>query len=362
MANYVSKKFSSGEEFEAFLEKLASASGLSLTYSNGNINLKNENDTILGTIRLSSMVDGKTVKSDKGYIEVVGIREINNGSIFNMWVGTQEEYDKITERNTSTVYWITDDQTVTKLTSRIETLEEELVSLEDWQSDIINGLIVVPKATNARHAEEADYATRAGTANSALEAQFADRAADADHATTADNATNTAYAALADRAATANKADHATNATNAVNADHATMADSATNANHALTADTLKKGLYYHTTQLRFKVYLSEDYDISQFVCLHFSYPSLTVSPYSSELEFITNILYATNKVKYYDGNIQVELAYRQIFSYEYLGKSTNNPSAEKCAIEFYWNGVERRTAEFYFSEIEVKTSTVKIF
>jgi hypothetical protein len=71
---------------------------------------------------------------------------------------------------------------------------------------------------NATHADKADYATNAGTADEAV------HASNADNATNADYATSAGVARLADNAEKADKATNATNATNAVHLKDGTVA------------------------------------------------------------------------------------------------------------------------------------------
>lgn len=91
---------------------------------------------------------------------------------------------------------------------------------------------------DSKHAETADYATKAGTA---------DKATEADHATKADEATRATNAYLATKATTADNATYATtagSATKAETADKSTEADHATNADLATKADTAKNAEY----------------------------------------------------------------------------------------------------------------------
>lgn len=99
---------------------------------------------------------------------ITKIKEQNANKPIKIWVGTQAEFNAITEKDTDTIYYY-DDTAVADLTAAIE--------------NIINGTTVVAEAT---HALNADNATNADNADNAT------------HATNADNATNAANAVNTD--------------------------------------------------------------------------------------------------------------------------------------------------------------------
>lgn len=110
---------------------------------------------------------------------------------------------------------------------------------------------------DSKHAETADYATKAGTAEradnatkaiwattatDAVKAQTATKAETADKATEADHATNADLATKAETVDKATEADHATNADTAKNAEYATYADDAGELWDGSTGQTIGMG------------------------------------------------------------------------------------------------------------------------
>ena len=209
MSVYISKQFSSPEEFEAwvvaqghsnkdFLDQLCEKDkenwdkkACKMTVKDGKLQLLCEDGNVLAETNYYQP-DGDTVCCDgkDGKLSIKGIQNANdpNGKKFRVWVGTQAEYNAIRVKDPRTMYYITD---------------------ENVLDDILSGVIKVghaknaDKATSADHAASATEAKRAGSAGSATNAQNAINAQNAESATNAKNAESATNAKNADKATSA---------------------------------------------------------------------------------------------------------------------------------------------------------------
>lgn len=106
---------------------------------------------------------------------ITKIKEQNANVAVKIWVGTQAEFNALTEKDANTIYYY-DDTDVEDLTSAIE--------------NIVNGTTPVAEA---KHALKADEATKATNANYATSAGSASSATSATRATNATNAAKTDF-------------------------------------------------------------------------------------------------------------------------------------------------------------------------
>lgn len=161
MGVFISTKFSSPEEFEAWLEAQEHSNkdfldniceqdkqrwdtkACKMTVKDGKLQLLCEQGNVLAETDYYQP-DGDTVCCDgkDGKLSIKGIQNANdpNGKKYRVWVGTQEEYNAIRVKDPKTMYYITD-----------ETLLD----------DILSGAIKVGHAKKADNATKADSATKA---------------------------------------------------------------------------------------------------------------------------------------------------------------------------------------------------------
>lgn len=75
-----------------------------------------------------------------GYVEA--LKELNVGGKFTFWIGTQEQYNAITEKVANCLYLITDDATTDEIDEAIANIQNRLneidKTLNDQASDIVN--------------------------------------------------------------------------------------------------------------------------------------------------------------------------------------------------------------------------------
>lgn len=157
MGVYISKQFSTPDEFEAwvkaqehgnkdFLDKLCEQDkekwdnkACKMTVKDGKLQLLCEKGNVLAEADYYQP-DGDTVCCDgkDGKLSIKGIQNANdpNGKKYRVWIGTQAEYNAIRVKDPKTMYYITD-----------ETLLD----------DILSGLIKVGYAAEADQATEANH-------------------------------------------------------------------------------------------------------------------------------------------------------------------------------------------------------------
>lgn len=232
MAVYLSKQFSTPEEFEAwikenehgnksFLDKLCEEDkqkwdnkACKMTVKDGKLQLLCENGNVLAEADYYKPDNDTACCDEKGKISIKGFKEVNSGGTFKMWVGTQAEYDAIRVKNSKTYYWITDDTTLDDIFAELLALKEKLDGIESGEF----GTGHAATADEATHAESADEAAYAKNADNATYADRAGVAAEATHATNADNAakaTKATSAEYATSAASATRAESANDSTKA---------------------------------------------------------------------------------------------------------------------------------------------------
>lgn len=105
---------------------------------------------------------------------ITKIKEQNGGKAFSFWLGTQAEYNALTETEENCLYIITDDGFIEGVNSAIDSLREDLNQLTDntrnLSEQLVNGGITVKFAETAHTASEATIARLADNANNAYNA------------------------------------------------------------------------------------------------------------------------------------------------------------------------------------------------
>lgn len=111
MALYVSKLFSSAEEFEGWIESIKNGvigwdkKGAKLSCTDGKIQLRSSNDELIGEVTIS---DNKTIQRGSGCFEVIGVKNVRDNSVCKLWIGTTEQYNKLSQKDGNTIYYRTD--------------------------------------------------------------------------------------------------------------------------------------------------------------------------------------------------------------------------------------------------------------
>ena len=143
--------------------KAASAARESVCYiestEDGRIKLLDFNRDEIITVDVFCGDDDTLYRYSDGTLSVVGIKERNKDQTFRMWVGTNEEYVALPEKDPKTFYWITDDATFDDATNAFNALSDAFAEFE--KALIEDGTI---KAHSAGHADSADSADSADNA------------------------------------------------------------------------------------------------------------------------------------------------------------------------------------------------------
>lgn len=122
----------------------------------GRIKLLDFNRDEIITVDVFCGDDDTLYRYSDGMLSVVGIKERNKDQTFRMWVGTNEEYLALPEKDPQTFYWITDDKTFDDTTKAFNALSNAFANFEKALID--NGTI---KAHSAKRADSATSATSA---------------------------------------------------------------------------------------------------------------------------------------------------------------------------------------------------------
>jgi hypothetical protein len=116
-----------------------SAAKESVTYieatADGRIKLLDFNKEEIITVDVFCGDDDTLYRYSDGMLSVVGIKERNKDRTFRMWVGTNEEYLELAEKDAHTFYWITDDMTFDDVVNAINALNESFTELEKRMLD-----------------------------------------------------------------------------------------------------------------------------------------------------------------------------------------------------------------------------------
>ena len=127
-----------------------------LVVEDGTLRLVTENGNVLSEIDFLTS-DEKTIHRDSstGKASVMAIRTIDGG-LLHMFIGTQDEYEKLTEAQKQNLFAIiTNDTTKEGLLNAINTLQTDY---NEFKNGIENGTIPATKAKNAENAERAEIA------------------------------------------------------------------------------------------------------------------------------------------------------------------------------------------------------------
>ena len=123
------------------------------TIDTANKTIETANQTIDEANETLDEADELIDRLGKGELGAVGFIESNQKKICKMWVGTQEEYEALTEIDSQTYYWITDDTTFDFFLDKINATIESMNTLSDG---LESGDFTVAKADEASKALEAD--------------------------------------------------------------------------------------------------------------------------------------------------------------------------------------------------------------
>ena len=151
---YVSEKFATPQEFEAWLNEnehpnktvLDNVTGEKLTewdkkackiaIVNGKIQLKCKDDNVLAEAPLSNAVDGSTIGCSGDCLIVTGVKN-QNGGVVKLWLGTTAAYNDITVKDTNnTIYVKTDDNTIATINAELNSLSNRATALEGRATDL----------------------------------------------------------------------------------------------------------------------------------------------------------------------------------------------------------------------------------
>ena len=133
----------------------------SLVIKNGMLQLVTESGNVRSSLEYS-LSDNDTIYRDSstGKITAIGIRTIS-GSVLRFFVGTQQEYDKLTDAQKKGLFAIiSDDESKSKLEEAIKGVADELVKLESYLDGKITDLKDAIESGNII-VEQANYAGRA---------------------------------------------------------------------------------------------------------------------------------------------------------------------------------------------------------
>lgn len=107
---------------------IATLNNLGIVKPDGNTISINDEGIISG---VPVNLDDLTVKrNNEDIIEVIGVKNANNGATISLWVGTLAEYNSITNKSDTTIYYITDDDSnnlINFVTERPETGIEDVL-------------------------------------------------------------------------------------------------------------------------------------------------------------------------------------------------------------------------------------------
>ena len=123
------------------------------------------------------LTTGEITDVDTGFVTM--IKDQNGGAGLKFWIGTNAEYNALTDKEESCFYIITDDTTNEDIDKAIAEVTEKIKTLESETGKIISGETVVPKASfantaqSAAAAQSANYASTAGSATSATNSTYA---------------------------------------------------------------------------------------------------------------------------------------------------------------------------------------------
>ena len=119
----------------------------------GKLQILDADLNVIDTVDVCYMDNDTIYRYDNGVLRVVGIKEINADETFRMWVGTNEQYLALSEKDDSTFYWVTDDDTYDYIVGKINEIIESHNTLRE---ELSNGKFVVRKANYAQLDDDGD--------------------------------------------------------------------------------------------------------------------------------------------------------------------------------------------------------------
>ncbi len=123
----------------------------------GKIQILNADLKLIDEVEMSYMDHDTIYRYENGILQVRGIKELNANETYRMWVGTDDEYLSLTEKQEGVFYWITDDETYDLLVAKVNELVDEHNELVDEHNALIDGLengkFIVKNAAVATEAE-----------------------------------------------------------------------------------------------------------------------------------------------------------------------------------------------------------------
>ncbi len=117
--------------------------------SDGRLEILDADLNVIDTVDVCYMDNDTIYRYEDGVLKVVGIKELNANETFRMWVGTNEEYQQLSEKDENTFYWITDDATFDEVVQHINDLNDAFTA---HKNALKIGAFVVGKANNANNA------------------------------------------------------------------------------------------------------------------------------------------------------------------------------------------------------------------
>lgn len=114
--------------------------------TDGKLQILDADLNVIDTVDVCYMDNDTIYRYTDGVLSVFGIKELNADKTFRMWVGTNAEFNALSETDENTFYWMTDDATYNEIENAINALNETVTELEEA---LQNGEVVVKRATTA---------------------------------------------------------------------------------------------------------------------------------------------------------------------------------------------------------------------
>lgn len=88
----------------------------------GKLRLLDADRNVIDTVDVCYMDNDTIFRYNNGVLSAVGIKEINADETFKIWVGTSEQFGKLSKQDDNTLYWVTDDNTFEQIIANINAL------------------------------------------------------------------------------------------------------------------------------------------------------------------------------------------------------------------------------------------------
>lgn len=176
---YVSQKFATPQEFEAWLNENEHPNKTALdevtdtklnewdkkacqvAIADGKIQLKCKDGEVIAEAPLNNAVDGSTIGCSGGCLIVTGVKN-QNGGIVKIWLGTTEAYNKITVKDTNnTIYVKTDDNTIATINASLKGLSDRAAALETRATNLETRATSLEKTAGTHSNDISGLETRA---------------------------------------------------------------------------------------------------------------------------------------------------------------------------------------------------------